>query len=321
MTVTQAGEFGLIARITDRLATGTPGLGGDGQPSVLLGPGDDAAVVAAPDGRVVVGTDVLVDGRHFRRDWSGPVDIGRRAAAANLADIAAMGARPTALVVALSMPPELEAAWVEGLADGLAAEAAAVGAAVVGGDLSASPTLTVAVTALGDLAGAAPVTRSGAAPGDVVAMAGRLGHAAGGLTVLTRGFRSPKLLVEAYRRPVVPYAAGPAAAALGATAMIDVSDGLLADTGHIAAASAVAIDLHRDAFEVPAPMRNAGEALGADPYDWILTGGDDHALVATFPDGTDLPDDWRRIGEVREGTGVSVDGRPFAGAGGWDHFR
>jgi thiamine-monophosphate kinase len=321
MTVTQAGEFGLIARITERLAKGKPESAGDGQPSVLLGPGDDAAVVAAPDGRVVVSTDVLVDGRHFRRDWSGPVDIGRRAAAANLADIAAMGARPTALVVALSMPPELETAWVEGLADGLAAEAATVGAAVVGGDLSASPTLTVAVTALGDLAGAVPVTRSGAAPGDVVAIAGRLGHAAGGLTVLTRGFRSPKLLVDAYRRPLVPYAAGPAAAALGATAMIDVSDGLLADTGHIAAASGVAIDLHRDAFEVPVPMRNAAEALGADPYDWILTGGDDHALVATFPDGTALPDGWRRIGEVHDGAGVTVDGQPYAGAGGWDHFR
>jgi thiamine-monophosphate kinase len=320
MTVTRVGEFGLIARIAERLAKATPELVGDGQPSVLLGPGDDAAVVAAPDGRVVVSTDVLVDGRHFRRDWAGPVDIGRRAAAANLADIAAMGARPTALVVALSMPPELEAAWVEGLADGLAAESATVGAAVVGGDLSASPTLTVAVTALGDLAGAAPVTRSGAAPGDLVAMAGRLGHAAGGLTVLTRGFRSPKLLVDAYRRPLVPYAAGPAAAALGATAMIDVSDGLLADTGHIAAASGVAINLHRDTFEVPLPMRNAAEALGADAYDWILAGGDDHALVATFPDGTTLPDGWRRIGEVRDGAGVTVDGRPYAGASGWDHF-
>jgi thiamine-monophosphate kinase len=323
MTVTQVGEFGLIARITARLASAqgpAPGKAKKRRTPVLLGPGDDAAVVAAPDGRVVVSTDVLVDGRHFRRDWAGPVDIGRRAAAANLADIAAMGARPTALVVALGMPTDLETAWVEGLADGLAAEAGSVGAAVVGGDLAASPTLTVAVTALGDLAGAAPVTRAGAQPGEVVAMAGRTGYAAGGLLVLRRGFRTPKVLVEAYRSPQVPYAAGPAAAAAGATAMIDVSDGLLADAGHLASASGVAVDLHRGAFEVPDAMRNAAEALAADPYDWILAGGDDHALVATFPDGARLPAGWHRIGEVMAGSGVTVDGEPYPGAPGWDHF-
>jgi thiamine-monophosphate kinase len=318
MTVTQTGEFGLIARITARL--GRQPRGPDDH-AVLVGPGDDAAVLAAPDGWVVVTTDALVAGRHFRRDWASAVEIGHRAAAANLADIAAMGARPTALVVALCTPPDLEVAWVEGLADGMAAEAGSVGARVVGGDVSASPTLTVAVTALGDLAGAAPVTRGGARPGDVVAMAGRLGYAAAGLTVLSRGFRSPRLLVEAYRRPEVPYRAGPDAAALGATAMIDVSDGLLADAGHVAAASGVAIDIRRDAFDVPAPMRNAAEALGADPYDWILTGGDDHALVATFPEGTALPDQWRVIGAAGTGAGVTVDGEPHHGVAGWDHFR
>jgi thiamine-monophosphate kinase len=318
MTVTQAGEFGLIARIIARLEA-VAGRSG-GQP-VLVGPGDDAAVLAAPDGPVVVTTDVLVAGRHFRRDWATGLEIGHRAAAANLADVAAMGARPTALVVALCTPPDLEVAWVEALADGLAAEAASVEAQVVGGDISASPTLTIAVTALGDLAGAAPVTRGGARAGDVVAMAGRVGYAAAGLTVLSRGFRTPKLLVDAYRRPRVPYRAGPAAAALGATAMIDVSDGLLADAGHVATASGVAIDLRRDAFEVPQPMRDAAEALGVDPYDWVFTGGDDHALVATFPAGTALPDQWRVIGSVGDGSGVTVDGRPRAGTAGWDHFR
>jgi thiamine-monophosphate kinase len=312
MTVMQTGEFGLIARITARLGV---------DPAVLVGPGDDAAVVAAPDGRVVATTDALVAGRHFRRDWASPVDVGHRAAAANLADIAAMGAYPTALLVALCTPPELELAWVDGLADGLAAEAGLVGARVVGGDVSASPTLTIVVSALGDLAGAAPVTRGGARPGDVLAMAGRIGHAAAGLTVLSRGFRSPKLLVDAYRRPQVPYPAGPAAAALGATAMIDVSDGLLADAGHVATASGVAVDIHRDAFPLPDPLRNAAEALGVDPYDWVLAGGDDHPLVATFPDGTLLPPDWRVIGEVREGSGVTVDGKPYPGPAGWDHLR
>lgn len=274
MGVADVGEFGLIDRVTARLTYGS---------SCLLGPGDDAAVVATPDRRVVASTDVLVEGRHFRRDWSSARDVGHRAAAANLADIAAMGATPTALLVALCAPTDLDTAWAEELADGLSAEAALVDAGVVGGDMSASPTLTIAVTALGDLDGRAPVVRSGARPGDVVALAGRTGWAAAGLTVLSRGFRTPRLLVEAYRRPEVPYPAGPEAARLGATAMIDVSDGLLADLGHLARASGVGVDLRRDAFEVPRQLADAARALGVDPYTWILTGGDDHALVATFP--------------------------------------
>ena len=311
MNVTATGEFGLINRVTARLRPGS---------ACLLGPGDDAAVVAASDGRVVATTDVLVEGRHFRRDWASAVEIGHRAAAANLADITAMGATPTALLVALCAPPDLEVAWVEGLADGLGAEAALVGASVVGGDMSVSSTLTIAVTALGDLRGRAPVLRSGARPGDIVALAGRIGYAAAGYTVLSRGFRTPRLLVDAYRRPQVPNAAGPAAARLGATAMIDVSDGLLADLGHLAAASQVAIDVQRDAFELPRQMRDAAHALGVDPYRWILAGGDDHALAATFPANVRLPDEWRVIGRVREGSGVTVDGKPYEGPTGWQHF-
>jgi thiamine-monophosphate kinase len=295
VSIAETGEFGLIARIVARLDTG---------PATLLGPGDDGAVIAAPDGRVVASTDVLVEGRHFRRDWSSAADIGHRAAAANLADIAAMGAKPTALLVALCVPPDLDPAWVEELADGLSAEAALVEGSVVGGDMSASPTLTVAVTALGDLQNQAPV-----------------GYAAAGYTVLSRGFRTPKLLVEAYRRPSVPYAQGPIAAKLGATSMIDVSDGLLQDLGHIATASVVGVDVQTDAFEVPGPMRDAASALGVDPYIWLLAGGDDHALVATFPPGVTLPEDWRRIGSVHEGTGVTVDRKPWTGGMGWDHFR
>lgn len=312
MNLAKTGEFDLIARITARLRPGS---------ACLLGPGDDAAIVAASDNRVVVAMDVLVEGRHFRRDWCGALDIGHRAAAANLADIVAMGAMPTALVVALCAPDDLDVAWVEELADGLVAEAATVGASVVGGDMSGSPTLTIAVTALGDLQGGAPVRRDGARPGDVVAIAGRVGYAAAGYTVLSRGFRTPKMLVEAYRRPVVPYHAGPAAAQAGATAMIDVSDGLLADLGHIAKASGVGIDLRRDAFEVPPQMRDAAQALGVDPYQWVFAGGEDHALVATFPDGVSLPEGWRPIGHVVPGSGVTIDGVAPSFPTGWDHFR
>lgn len=312
VSIAEAGEFGLIARIVARLDAG---------PATLLGPGDDAAVVAAPDRRIVASTDVLVEGRHFRRDWCSAADIGHRAAAANLADIAAMGAEPTALLVALCVPTELDAAWVEDLATAISAEALPVGASVVGGDMSASPTVTVAVTALGDLRGLDPVVRSRAQPGDVLALAGRTGYAAAGYAVLSRGFRTPKTFVEAYRRPEVPYAAGPAAARLGATSMIDVSDGLLQDLGHIATASVVGIDVRRDAFEIPDQMRDAASALGVDPYVWILAGGDDHALAATFPPGVALPEPWRVIGTVHEGTGVTVDRKPWPATPGWTHFR
>ncbi len=314
MSIAQTGEFGLISRVVARL--GKPGA------AVVLGPGDDAAIVVAPDGRVVASTDVLVEGRHFRRDWADAFDIGRRAAAANMADIAAMGATATSLLVALCAPPDLDIGWAEQLAEGLAEESALVGASVVGGDMTASPTLTIAVTALGDLHGLAPVLRSGARPGDVVALAGRTGFAAAGYTVLSRGFRTPKVLVDAYRRPEVPYAHGPAAGRAGATSMIDVSDGLLADLGHIARASHVRIDLLKDTFEVPEQMRDAALALGVDPYQWLLAGGDDHALAATFPPDSLLPEGWRVIGSVHEGTGeVTVNGTAWPGAPGWDHFK
>ena len=312
MRIAETGEFGLIARIMAQLEPG---------PATLLGPGDDGAVIAAPDGRIVASTDVLVEGRHFRRDWSSAADVGHRAAAANLADIAAMGAAPTGLLLGLCVPTDLEVTWVEELAAGISAEAALVGAGVVGGDMSASPTLTIAVTALGDLQGREPVTRSGAQPGDIVALAGRTGYGAAGYTVLSRGFRTPRLFVEAYRRPEVPYQAGVAAAKLGATSMIDVSDGLLQDLGHVATASVVGIDVRSKAFDVPSQMNDTASALGVDPLIWILTGGDDHALAATFPAGAGLPEGWREIGLVHEGTGVTVDRKPWQGGTGWDHFR
>jgi thiamine-monophosphate kinase len=211
-------------------------------------------------------------------------------------------------------------AWLEGLAQGLAAEAEGTGAAVIGGDTTSGDRLTITVTALGDLEGRAPVTRGGARPGDVVAVAGRLGWSAAGFTVLSRGFRSPGALVGAYRRPQPPYEAGRDAALMGATAMIDVSDGLLADLGHIASASDVAIDVESGALAIAEPMANAAEALGASALEWALSGGEDHALVAAFPADVILPDRWQRIGTVAAGAGVTVDGSRREGPAGWDHF-
>jgi thiamine-monophosphate kinase len=309
--VADLGEFGLVSAVTARLPQGA---------GVFVGPGDDAAVVMAADGRVVVTADLLVENRHFRRDWSSAADIGHKAAAQNLADVAAMGAVPTALVVGLGAPPDLPADWVLEFADGLREECEPLGVSVVGGDVVRSDVVVLAVTALGDLQGRAPITRAGAQPGNVVAICGRLGWAEAGFRVLSRGFRSPRVLVEAHRRPEVPYAAGPEAAALGATAMCDVSDGLVADLGHIASASHVAVDLDSAAFEVPEPIRDAAAALGAKPLDWLLSGGDDHALAATFPADVGLPDSWRMVGQVLAGEGVTIDGSPFAGEPGHAHF-
>src|SRR5487761_1781136 len=159
------------------------------------------------------------------------------------ADVAAMGAVPEALLVGLAAPSALPVTWATGLASGLAGEAARAGAHVIGGDVSEASLIMVSVTAIGTMAGREPVTRSGARPSDVVAVAGRLGHSAAGLALLQAGLTEPAAAVAAHRRPQPPYDAGPAAAALGATAMIDISDGLLADLGHVAAASGVLIDV------------------------------------------------------------------------------
>jgi thiamine-monophosphate kinase len=309
-TLADIGEFGLIDALRPMFAQGD---------RVIVGPGDDAAMLAVPSGQVVVSTDLLVEGRHFRRDWSAARDIGRKAAAQNLVDVMAMGGTGTGLVVGFGAPPDLPLAWALELAAGLAEESAVVGASVVGGDVTRSDQIVLAVTVLGECE--RMVRRDGARPGDMVALAGRIGWAAAGQAVLGRGFRSPRVVVEAHRRPEPPYAEGPRAAELGATAMIDVSDGLLADLGHIAAASRVTIDVRTDAFDVPEPLQAVGAALGVDPLGFLLTGGDDHPLAASFPAGVELPTSWTAIGSVSEGEGVTVDGAEYDGPPGHDHFR
>jgi thiamine-monophosphate kinase len=310
-TLREVGEFQLIERITEE------GIRADG---VLVGPGDDTALLAAPDGRILVTCDVLVEGVHFRRDWSTPVDVGRRAAAASLADIAAMGGTASSLVVGFGAPGDLPAAWALACTAGLREEAALVGAELVGGDVVESPQVVLSVTAVGDLDGRQPLLRSGARPGDQLAIAGRIGWAAAGLLLLSRGFRSPKVLVDAHRFPEPPYAAGPEAAVAGATSMIDVSDGLVADARHLAEASGVAVEIDTTGWDVPEPMQAAAAAYNMDPRDWMLDGGDDHALLATFPEGVAVPEVFTVIGRVVAGDPeVRVDGTPRAG-GGHRHF-
>ena len=309
-TLGDVGEFGLIAELAALFPQGE---------QVLVGPGDDAAVIRVKTGHVVVSTDLVVEGRHFRRDWASAEDVGHRAAAQNLSDLNAMGGRAHSLTVGLAAPPDLPVAWALDFARGFAAECDLVGASVVGGDLTSASEVVIAVTVIGACT-SPPVLRSGAGAGDVLAIAGRQGWAAGGLAVLGRGFRSPRALVEAYRRPAPPYDAGPAAAEAGATSMVDVSDGLLADAGHLAEASGVAIDVHTAALELAEPLHAVAAATGADPVSFVLGGGDDHALLATFPAAAALPEGWTVIGAVSAGSGVTVDGAAYEGPAGWTHF-
>lgn len=310
-TLRQLGEFPMIEQLT--AARRQP----DG---VTVGPGDDAAVVAAPDGRVVVTTDMLVEGRHFRLDWSAPYDVGRKAIAQNAADVESMGARTTAFVVAFGAPPDTPSSQMHQVADGMWLEAARFGAGIVGGDLVASPQWVVSVTALGDLGGRPPVLRSGARPGAAVAVAGLLGRSAAGFALWHNDIDGFEDLKRAHLVPTPPYGEGVRAADAGAQAMTDVSDGLLADLGHVAAASGVTVELSTTALrsDTDAVAAAAG-VVGVDPLRWVLGGGEDHALVACFPGP--VPAGWRVIGEVRGGPPqVLVDGRAWPGPAGWQSF-
>jgi thiamine-monophosphate kinase len=229
-TLGQLGEFPLI----DLLVSGRR------QPATTaLGPGDDAAVVFAADGRTAVSTDMLVQDRHFRLDWSTPHHVGRKAIAQNAADIEAMGGRATAFVVAFGAPADTPAERVSALADGMWEEAERIGAGIVGGDLVSCPQWVVSVTVLGDLAGRAPVLRAGARPGSMIAVVGELGRSAAGYALWHNGLEGFDELRCRHLVPQPPYGQGGKAADAGAQAMIDVSDGLVADVTHIADASGV----------------------------------------------------------------------------------
>lgn len=295
----------------------------------VLGPGDDAAVIAAPSGSVVVSADTLVEGPDFRLAWSSGYDLGWKSAAVNLSDIAAMGAVPTALLVSLAVPADTRLSFVEAMTDGFRECCAqlAPGCSVVGGDLTVSDLLMIAVTALGDLGGRSAVTRAGARAGDVVALAGELGVAAAGLGLLFSRFREgatpvpfdrsslddvQQRAVDRQLRPVPPLVLGPAAADAGATAMMDLSDGLALDASRLADASGVTIALSGAALDALAFHGDRGRALG---------GGEDHGLLATFAPGP-LPDGFAQIGTVtaRTHAPVLVDGEPVVETG-WDPYR
>ena len=293
-------------------------------PTLSVGPGDDAAVLRTGPATVAT-TDSMVRGRDWLDEWSTAGDVATKLLTQNLADVAAMGATSTAVLVSLVADPATPLDWAVDFARVLGEQASAAGVVVAGGDLSSAQagSLMVSVTALGDLGGRRPVLRSGARPGDVVAVNGTLGRSAAGLALLQGGADPRKQppgihtwCVQHHLRPQAPLAAGPEAARAGAGAMIDLSDGLLRDGHRIAAASGVRLALSptglQDDYAALAPV------VGAAAWECVLAGGEEHSLLATFAGS--VPDGWRTIGVVEPGEGVTFDGAVQA-ARGWDHFE
>ena len=316
LSLATLGEIESLRRTVARLKPGT---------AALVGSGDDAAVVAAKDS-FLVSTDTLVENHDFKLEWSSGFDLGFKSIASNLADIAAMGAKPTVLVVAMVVPSSTKISWLEDFADGLqaACDQLAPGTAVVGGDLASGDQVVISVTVHGSLEGLAPVLRSGAKVGDVVAVCGPLGKAACGLALLQSGnqdlIRSYDDWVNAQLRPEPPIAEGLVANEAGARAMLDVSDGLIKDLGRIAKASDVTIEIDRKQLAgYEAMLDLPAQSLGANTFDWVLQGGEDHSLLATFPATANLPRSFKAIGKVvaKSDHGVLLDGQPVADSG-WD---
>ena len=334
LTVAALSESDLLARIFPRLALDSRHLA-----ATLLGPGDDAAIVSVPDGRTVISIDTQVQDQDFRLQWPNGYrttgfDVGWKAAAQNLSDINAMGATATSMVVSLTLPPDTPVGWVEDLADGLTAGIRNLGArdcSVAGGDLGRGREISVTVAVLGTLTGGTAVLRSGARPGDVLALAGTVGRAAAGLALLESDTGHDTLtpeqrnLVTVQCRPLPPLAAGPLARSGGATAMLDISDGLLRDGTRLARASNAVLDFDlQELRQLAAGLEPAATLLRADPMGWVLAGGEDHGLLATFPPGVQLPPGFTAIGSVlalgdNEGPGIKIAGHA-ADTGGWDHF-
>ncbi len=316
LSLAELGEIESLRRTVKRLKQGE---------HAIVGSGDDAAVVAATDS-FLVSTDTLVENHDFKLAWSTGFDLGFKSVASNLADIAAMGATPTVLVVAMVVPKTTKISWLEAFADGLqsACDQLSPGAAIVGGDLASGEQVVISVTVHGQLDGLTPVLRSGAKVGDVVAVCGPLGKAACGLALLQSGnqdlVRSYDDWVLAQLRPAPPIEQGLIANQAGATAMLDVSDGLIKDLGRIAKASNVSIEIERSQLAgYEAMLDLPAQGLGVEPISWVLQGGEDHSLLATFPANATLPRSFKAIGKVIAGSedAVLLDGKPVSDTG-WD---
>lgn len=322
-TLGSLGETGILGDIFATLTT---------TDAVLVGPGDDTALLAV-SGPVLATTDAMVRGRDWLDEWSSAEDVGAKVVVQNLADLAAMGGVGTGLLVTLVAPGSMPAQWARELSGGIRLVAQAWGVPVIGGDLSSSDdAVMVSVTALGELPGGRAVLRSGAVPGQEIAVSGSLGRSAAGLEVLRHrdvGWVPPLGEEESrvagwvayHRRPDPDLARGPEAAEAGASAMLDVSDGLIRDAGRIARASAVRVDLDEQVLTGLAAefVPSLGDRVALD---CVLRGGEEHSLLATFEPGA-VPQGWTVVGRTvspgESGPAVHWRGEAATG-GGWDHF-
>ncbi|MFN2587184.1 MAG: thiamine-phosphate kinase [Actinomycetota bacterium] len=312
-TVSELGEAGLIRLVASFLPPA---------PTGELWTGDDAAVVAVARDRAVLTTDTMVEGADFDLSYCEGFDVGWKAVAVNVSDVAAMGGRPAHAVASLALPPSTEVSLVEGVARGLAAAAAEWELAVVGGDVSSAPVVVVGLTVLGDAA--APVRRSGARPGDLICLTGSIGGAWGGLELLRRGLgdRAPRL-AERHLRPRARVTEGQSLAASGATAMIDVSDGLAIDLARVVNASGAGCRV--DPASVPLDpdlhvLVDLGIVRAEDLLRGAILGGEDFELIATMRDADESTS---VIGEVTDDEALRFgdDDLEELGRHGWDHLR
>ena len=280
---------------------------------ILIGIGDDGAVIAPSPMKSVLAADMAVEGVHFNREWSSLKEIGAKITAANLADIFAMGGDPKYLLVSAGLTPDFGISEITELAKGIAEEAALVGASVVGGDISRAEQLVISISVFGEVE--KPVTRSGAKPGDSVIISGLPGKSAAGLVQLKSGI-TESTFVAAHKKPVVNYQL--AKMFQGVNAMCDVSDGLLSELNHIASASGVGIELDSKLIaEIPG-FKELEAATDGDIWELVLSGGEDHVFVATT--SADIPEEAHVIGKVVSESGVRVSGISKLPTTGFRHF-
>jgi thiamine-monophosphate kinase len=324
------GEFELLARVRERLPPP------DGE-RLRVGAGDDAAV-SVPGGATATSVDALVEGVHFDRKRADLRQIGAKALATALSDIAAMGAEPGEAYTVLGVPSDLGEDECLRILDGLAEVAAGTGTALAGGDLTRSPVLRLAVTVVGHAPSADRlVTRAGARPGDSLVLTGELGGAAAGLLLLAdrdhdeRAPAGAEPLLARQLEPQPRLAAGRALAAAGAHAMVDLSDGLGGDAGHLAAASGVGLRIDAGSLPLQEGVAEVAGLFGRDPLELAVGGGEDYELLAALPAaGPEALDGLAaaagiqvtRIGEVVEGSGVEIrrPGGPALALGGFDQL-
>lgn len=326
------GEAALVRRLVGRLPQGE---------GVLLGPGDDAAALAWPDGRAILATaDLLVEGQHFDLAYSAPADVGYKALAVNVSDVAAMGGEPRFALVSIGAGRGTQVAVLEELYEGLAQAGSAYGVSVVGGDTVRSDALVVSVALLGAAPPGGPVGRAGARPGDLACVTGALGAAAAGLALLRAATTDPHApgllerhpnLAAAHRRGRARPSEGRAAAAAGARAMIDVSDGLSTDLGHVCDASGVGVEVAAAGIPLAPGVAEVAAWLGEEAVRLALDGGDDGELVIAVAPQDEravadavFPTPLARVGVFTEGGRalVAADGaRAELRPTGWDPFR